>query len=627
MKKPNIHLLAQHAKDAFVRFPWVILSALLGSLAGMYWIQVSEVSPYLLTMINLMLTAALGIPLFFSIQMLLERAHRLQRWAVLMHLLAFLVLGGIYWSLPGQDTTQNTFQPYFRYAIYNVCLHLFVAFSPFLTERNDTGFWAYNMTLLIRILAALLYALILFLGIVMALLAVHLLFDLNIDSKVYPQLFILIMGLFNTWIFLAGIPSVQDNSLMDRPPKELRIFTQYVLLPLLLIYLLILYGYGIKIISSWDWPRGIVSYLVICVCVLGLGTSLLLYPYGRWTDTAWIRKADRIMYVLLLPLLILLFLAVGIRLGDYGVTVNRYLVLVLGIWLAGICLYFSFGGRRIIVIPVSLSIMFFLASWGPWGAFSVSERQQIQRLKQILTQNNLLIGDSLRSEVIWDAAQFPHLEATSGSVGDFPLSDSLYREVFSIIHYLDDYHGFDGLDSWFSQDMDQVLHAINQHKLKWQKTQESELYLKTMGLRYAGPMGTNNGLYYSFQLEGIPPATAVRGFDYVIAFQVNEFDHRTFSLNGSIYQLKIDATRQVIILATGGQEWKYPLDGIIDNLISQAAGGRDKVNYILQNPLVLEQEDDHLILKFEIYHVNFQELADGQTQLRFISGNLLIREK
>src|SRR5690606_2936390 len=246
-----------------------------------------------LTMINLMLTAALGIPLFFSIQMLLERAHRLQRWAVLMHLLAFLVLGGIYWSLPGQDTTQNTFQPYFRYAIYNVCLHLFVAFSPFLTERNDTGFWAYNMTLLIRILAALLYALILFLGIVMALFAVHLLFDLKIDSRVEPQLFIVILGLFYSYILLAGIPSVQASSLMDRRPKELRIFTQYVLLPLLLIYLLVLYGYGIKIISSWDWPRGIVSYLVICVCVLGLGTSLLLYPYGRWTDTAWIRKADR----------------------------------------------------------------------------------------------------------------------------------------------------------------------------------------------------------------------------------------------------------------------------------------------------------------------------------------------
>ena len=74
MKKPNVHLLARHAKDAFVRFPWVILSAFVGSLAGMYWVQVSEVSPYLLTLINLMLTAALGIPLFFSI-----KKHRTNR--------------------------------------------------------------------------------------------------------------------------------------------------------------------------------------------------------------------------------------------------------------------------------------------------------------------------------------------------------------------------------------------------------------------------------------------------------------------------------------------------------------------------------------------------------------------
>src|SRR5690606_16603777 len=221
--------------------------------------------------------------------MLLERAHRLQRWAVLMHLLAFLVLGGIYWSLPGQDTTQNTFQPYFRYAIYNVCLHLFVAFSPFLTERNDTGFWAYNMTLLIRILAALLYALILFLGIVMALFAVHLLFDLDIDSKIYPQLFILIMGLFNTWIFLAGIPFEGTTVEEEAPPKELKVFAQYVLLPLLAVYLLILYGYGTKIVLNWDWPRGVVSYLIICVAVLGISAFLLLYPYGQLKGNQWIK--------------------------------------------------------------------------------------------------------------------------------------------------------------------------------------------------------------------------------------------------------------------------------------------------------------------------------------------------
>lgn len=627
MKKPNVHLLARHAKDAFVRFPWVILSALVGSLAGMYWVQVSEVSPYLLTMINLMLTAALGIPLFFSIKMLLEREQRLQPWTVPLHLAALLVLVGMYWSLPGQDATQNTFQPYFRYAIYNACLHLFVAFSPFLSNRSTGGFWAYNMTLLLRILTALLYSLVLFLGIVLALLAVHLLFDLTIDSKVYPQLFILIMGLFNTWIFLAGIPIVQDNSLEDHPPKELRVFAQYVLLPLLQVYLLILYGYGVKIISSWDWPRGIVSYLVISVSVLGIATALLLYPYGRRDETAWIRKANQMTYILLIPLLILLFLAVGMRLGDYGVTVGRYLVLVLGIWLAGICLYFSFGGRQIILIPLSLSIVFFLASWGPWGAFSVSERHQVQRLKQVLIQGGLVVGDSLRSEVIWDPAQLPELEAISGAAGDFPLSDSLYQEVFSIIHYLDEYHGFDGLDPWFSQDMDQVLQTINQNRLKWQKMQESELYMKTMGLRYSGLFGADIGRFYSFQMEGIRPATEVVGFDYVVAFQVNEFDAQTFSLNGSTCEIKADPARSELVLAAKGSEWTFPLNGVIDSLLSHPAPGSDKMNYTLPEPLVMEQEDDHLIFKFEIYHVDFQDMADGQKRLQFISGNLLMREK
>ena len=627
MKKPSIHQLAQSAKDAFIRFPLVILSALIGSLAGMYWVQVSEVSQHVLPMVNLMLTAALGIPLFFSIRMLLEGEGRFKPWTAAFYIAAVLLLIGIYFSLPDQDATQNTFQPYIRYSIYNVCLHLFVSFSPFLLTRREEHFWSYNITLLIRVLTALLYSLVLFLGIVLALLALHLLFDLDIDSKIYPQLFILIMGLFNTWIFLAGIPFEGTTVEEEAPPKELKVFAQYVLLPLLAVYLLILYGYGTKIVLNWDWPRGVVSYLIICVAVLGISAFLFLYPYGHLKGGHWIRRSSRLFYLLLIPLLALLFLAVSIRLGDYGFTVNRYLVLLLGIWLSITCLYFIFGKGKIIFIPVSLCLLFLLASFGPWGVFEVSERSQINRLKEILTQADMLDGDKLRTEVLWNQSEFPLLEPREATPPALSLNDSLHSELSSILYYLDNYHGFDALEPWFSQNMYQILSAVNQDKLKWQRMEETELYMKTMGLPYPPMPGDPSGRYYSFQVENPQLATPVAGFDYIVDFQVNEFDQKLFRIGGSSYQLGFNQTADGLLLQTGGDSLPILLEPIINRLIENQGDNPFKESYAMTQPEIINRDGLGFLLQFQVRQINFHSTAEGTMQLQFVSGYLLIKEK
>ena len=627
MKKPSIHQLAQHALDAFVRFPWVILSALIGSLAGMYWVQVSEVSQNVLPMINLMLAAALGIPLFFSLQILLERGVPMKHPALFLPVLALLVLIGVYFSLPGQDATQNTFQPYLRYAVYNACLHLFVSFSPFLFSGKKAGFWTYNISLLIRILTSLLYSLVLFLGILLALLALHLLFDLNIDSKIYPQLFILIIGLFNTWIFLAGIPSEEVITNEQAPPKELKVFAQYVLLPLLLVYLLILYGYGVKIVSNWDWPRGVVSYLIICVAVLGISAFLFLHPYGQLKNNPWITKSGRLFYGLLIPLLVLLFLAVGMRLGDYGFTVNRYMVLLLGIWLAATCLYFVLGKANIMFIPISLCLVFLLASFGPWGAFTVSERSQVKRLEAILTQAAILQDNRLQTEVLWDPGHFPQLGSPEPPEPKLPLSDSLSAELVSILHYLDNYHGFDALAPWFSQDMDQVLSAVNQDKLRWQRMEETELYMKTMGLPYPPASGYSSTGFYAFQVEGTQSAIAVDGFDYVVNFHVNEFDAKRFTIGASRYQLGLEEAGEGLLIASDDDSFSISLAPVIDRLIKNHRQDRYRDSYQMSQPEIIEKEGLDFILKFEIHQLNVQDMGEGRRRLQFVSGFLLIKDK
>jgi len=118
---------------------------------------------------------------------------------------------------------------------------------------------------------------------------------------------------------LAHLESVTEY------PKGLKVFAQYVLFPLVMVYLVILYVYMGKIIIAWDWPQGWVSKLILGFSGAGLFSLLLLHPVTGREENVWIRTAARWYYVILIPLLVMLFFAVWRRVSEYGVTPGRSL--------------------------------------------------------------------------------------------------------------------------------------------------------------------------------------------------------------------------------------------------------------------------------------------------------------
>src|SRR5690606_9502766 len=99
----------------------------------------------------------------------------------------------------------------------------------------------------------------------------------------------------------------------------------------------------------------------------------------------------RWFYVLLLPLVTLMFVAILTRISFYGLTEPRVLVLALAIWLAGISLCYTFRPEGDIrIIPLSLVTVLLLISAGPLSMFGLSRHSQRQRLVRILEENHLL---------------------------------------------------------------------------------------------------------------------------------------------------------------------------------------------------------------------------------------------
>ncbi|PZP43833.1 MAG: hypothetical protein DI598_15230, partial [Pseudopedobacter saltans] len=263
--------------------------------------------------------------------------------------------------------------------------HLMVSFAPFLKNHNNLSFWQYNKSLFLLILTSGLYSGVLYLGIALAIKAVGELWHVYIVSDVYAYVFFFIAFFFNTVFFLSKVPSnfsqlEQDNSY----PKGLKVFTQYILIPLMSIYLVILFLYEINILIQRSLPNGIVSWLIMGYSVFGILSLLLIFPIRENEGNKWIRTFSRFFYIMLFPLLALLFIAISIRISDYGITEDRYAIFVIGIWLVIVAVYSLLKPGNIKFIPITLCIFALLSVYGPQSAPSLSVRSQLKQLREII---------------------------------------------------------------------------------------------------------------------------------------------------------------------------------------------------------------------------------------------------
>lgn len=379
---PSLQRIIAGARTVLVRFPLAILISLVGTASALVLIDEQQQPLFE----KLFFSALLGLPLILAVYLYEERHGKVNKY--ILEGIALLALVGYFFTLPEEMHIVSGI----RFGLLWLTVHLLVAFSPFIGHGEINGFWQYNRTLLLRIILSGLYSAVLYTGITIALAAIDALFAVSIGFKTYSRVFVVIAGVFNTFFFLAGLPErLEDLEKDDDYPKQLKVFTQFVLLPLVTLYLGILYAYVLKIVVEWNLPQGWVSYLVISFSTAGILSLLLIYPIRNLEENKWISTFAKFFYLALFPLVILLFIAIGVRIQDYGITENRYLVILLALWLAGNALYFLLSkAKNIKVIPISLCLLAFFASFGPWGVFSVAAMSQKRQFEEILRSENRL---------------------------------------------------------------------------------------------------------------------------------------------------------------------------------------------------------------------------------------------
>jgi hypothetical protein len=431
LRLPSFRHTIDEAARTFQRFPLVILDALTGTTVALILVE-HEGAQRLSPLFRILLASILGIPLLLSVGCMSEKGRWGRGTTIIGQLAAVLLLVAYTLSVPPRLAGSPDIY-YIRFFTFGVALVLFATFAPFLRAGEVGAFWQFNKSLFLRLFTAGLYTGILFAGLSLALAALDNLFGVHVAPTRYGELWVLLVGVFAVWFFLAGLPEDWEALALSADyPKVLRILGQYILVPLVLVYLVILYAYLGKILIDWDWPKGWVGRLILGFSGTGILSLLLLHPIRESAEHTWVRTTSKWFYVLLVPLTVMLFLALLKRGGQYGMTEGRYVGFASCAWLAILSMYFMIGRKKNIkFIPISLCAITMLISAGPWGMFAVSERSQISRLREILEKDGVLengVAHKAKSPV--------------------PRQDAI--QISSILQYLYGMHGYDGIQPWFS---------------------------------------------------------------------------------------------------------------------------------------------------------------------------------
>jgi len=513
---PSVQIMVSKSFETIKRFPFVLFSAFVACVAGIWLVELEfSTRDEFLWLSGLTFISVLGISFFFGLKTLSE-SLKLDTLKSLGVSVLGLILLSIYYFFSYDKISEGPDMHGYRYLLLFLVSHLFVSFSAFLKNQSIREFWGYNKTLFLEFLISVLYSAVLYVGLSIALLSLDVLIELDINEKRYFQLWIFMTSVFNTIFFLSRVPKTDcfDKEVTDYP-KALKLFVQYVLIPLVTIYILILYTYMGKIIVQWELPTGWVANLVLSFSIAGIFSLLLLYPIKDDKVNNWIRLYSKSYFLALIPLVILLFVSIGTRIAEYGVTINRFFVATLAVWLSGIVVYFIISkSKNIKVIPISLCLVALGISYGPFSAFSVSERSQKGRLENLLYETGRLSDNNKVQN------------------SDIVLSLDQNTEISSINRYMVNNHGVESFQSFFETDINSLLEGSRFKDLA--NVSDAEKVTQLLNVKYVGryeSVESTNQDFFNFSTVRNSPVS-IDGYDL---FFDNLICHDGLCLKSKIY--------------------------------------------------------------------------------------------
>ncbi|MDD2487297.1 MAG: DUF4153 domain-containing protein [Candidatus Gracilibacteria bacterium] len=279
----------------------------------------------------------------------------------------------------------------------------FLFFSPFLRrlfgkEDMQKNYYSYFYnTSVVFLISAILGGVLFGLGSI-GIGAVFVLFDLKgiVDSKIYGDWAIVALSFITPIFALTKIPlkeSFNESNFIQNVFYSFLV--KYIAIPFICVYFIILYAYSIKVLLDFkQWPNGEVCWMVIGFSIFGY----LIYMFSYIFDETirFIGLFRKLFPYFVVPQLFMLFYAIYLRIAQYDLTMNRYFIVVFGVWLGVVSLYLIFSNRKYLAyIPLILTVFTIIISIGPWSVYSLPESRQLAMLENNLKIAGISIGGKI----------------------------------------------------------------------------------------------------------------------------------------------------------------------------------------------------------------------------------------
>lgn len=357
-------------------------------------------------------SVALAFPLVFGFSYLRARnaASAAARWAGTAAALGLSAWLGIAWMDDGHAAEG------WRWVLLAAAAVLLLLLAPAVPpgRRDRREVWAFAARLVARGVGIGLYAGVLYALLAGAVAAVVSLFDLRHPEHLYGDLAGAVFFALAPLMLVGGIHRLAAPPEPGVPPA-VGVLGRWLYAPALVVYLVILYAYGLKVVATGELPRNLLSPLVIAAGLIGLLGGFLLHPVHESAEHRGLSTLVRAVPAALLPLVPLAVWALAARLGEYGWTEFRYVRLAA---VVAIGVLATLGTLRLVrrrpplltTVPAVLAAVLLVAALGPWSATAVSRRDQTARLRAAFAEAGVDPRRLPADTVVVDSAAFVRME-------------------------------------------------------------------------------------------------------------------------------------------------------------------------------------------------------------------------
>src|SRR6187551_737697 len=151
MKLPALKDLSNNTAKTFIRFPFAILCALVGTIMAFVLIDLPYEDKDLHNeLIKGIMTMYLGMLAGIGCTVFCERYFFRSKTQYIFNVLILLLMHYYFYTLPIELHDKEIS----RFIVLATACHLALAFAPFLVDNEPNGFWQYNKQVFLRILTA-----------------------------------------------------------------------------------------------------------------------------------------------------------------------------------------------------------------------------------------------------------------------------------------------------------------------------------------------------------------------------------------------------------------------------------------------------------------------------------------